>query len=80
MPPHLYAFLEAQDLCLPSLVRAVAFLLLLSERMAAFKNTPTFTTEQIATAPDLEPAFENLLRTLNVDESIINCSESQYDS
>ena len=39
--------------------------------MAAFKNTLTFTTEQIATAPDLEPAFENLLRTLNVDESII---------
>ena len=39
--------------------------------MAVFHNTLTFTEEQIAMAPDLEPAFENLLRTLNVDESLI---------
>ena len=40
--------------------------------MAVFRNTLTFTGEQLAMAPDLEPAFENLLRTLNVDESLIN--------
>ena len=39
--------------------------------MAVFRSTLTFTEDQLATAPDLEPAFENLLRTLNVDESLI---------
>ena len=39
--------------------------------MAVFRSTLTFTDEQKAFAPDLEPAFENLLRTLNVDEALI---------
>ena len=39
--------------------------------MAEVSSTLTFTDEQIAFAPDLEPAFENLLRTLNVDEALI---------
>ena len=39
--------------------------------MAVFRRTMTFTDEQKASAPDLELAFENLLRTLNVDEALI---------
>ena len=39
--------------------------------MAVFRSNLTFTDEQEAFAPDLEPAFENLLRTLNVDEALI---------
>ena len=39
--------------------------------MAASCSIVTFTDEQRASAPDMEPAFENLLRNLSVDESII---------
>ena len=39
--------------------------------MAVFRSTFTFTDEQKAAALDLEPAFENLLRTVNVDEALI---------
>ena len=37
----------------------------------SFRSTLTLTDDQLTMAPDLEPAFENLLRTLNVDESLI---------
>ena len=39
--------------------------------MAVSRSTLTFTDEQISFASDLEPAIENLLRTLNVDEALI---------
>ena len=39
--------------------------------MAVFRNTLTFTDDQKASAPDFEPAFENLLRTVNVDEALV---------
>ena len=39
--------------------------------LSVFRSTLTFTDEQKGSAPDLEPAFEILLRTINVDESLI---------
>ena len=41
------------------------------DSMAVLQSTLTFTDEQISFAPDLEPAFEKLLRTLNVDAALI---------
>ena len=40
--------------------------------MAVFRSLLTITDEQIPLAPNLEPAFKNFLRTLNVDEALIN--------
>ena len=39
--------------------------------MAVFRSNLTFTDEQISIAPDLEPAFGNLSRTLRVDETLM---------
>ena len=39
--------------------------------MAVFRSNVTFTDEQKAFAPDLEPAFENLFRALDVDKALI---------
>ena len=46
-------------------------LYVLWKNMAVFRSNLSFTDEQRAFAPDLEPAFENLLRTVNVDEALI---------
>ena len=40
--------------------------------MAAFSPTIAITAEQLAAAPQLEPAFEHLLRNSSTHESVIN--------
>ena len=40
--------------------------------MAAFTSTIAINAEQLAKSPQLEPAFEHLLRNSNVHESIIS--------
>ena len=39
--------------------------------MAAFNSTITISADQLATAPQLEPAFEHLLRNSTIHESVI---------
>ena len=58
---------------LPSLLRLSfpSSLYVFWKNMAVFHSILSFTDEEISLAPDLEPASENLLRTLNVEEALI---------
>ena len=40
--------------------------------MAAFTSSLTYTADQVANSPPLEPAFELLLRNATVHESVID--------
>ena len=45
--------------------------------MATFTSKLTYTAEQLAVAPQLEPAFEHLVRNSMTHESVINTLRSQ---
>ena len=70
MPPHPCAPVWAEEVYLLSLARCALLPVRVVGIMAVFCSTLTFMDEQVASSPDLEPAFENLLRALSVDEAL----------
>ena len=70
-PPRLEAASFA-DYTLSPGVFVIRGLCAFSDGVAAFNSTNTFTAERLASAPQLEPAFEHLLRNSKTHESVIN--------
>ena len=67
----LYIWLELANPATSHSLAFVVFIISYSTGMAAFTSTIAVPAAQLADAPQLEPAFEHLLRNSSVHESVI---------